>query len=290
MRKYQVIFFDWDGTAVMSRNAPADAAAEAMAPLLAAGVRLAVISGTSLNRIEGGRLAGRFAPEHRANLLFGLDRGANNYGFDKHGERIAIPGVTAGRDEILALHRVCFDFHMKLLRDYGYNTDIVFCRDNYCKIDIGSDISRGDNLFFTGGELERVNADLASHGYAGGVRGLTEMAESMGRERGLSLKATTDAKYIELGFGTKSDNVDAILAHLEPTVGARPGYCCFWGDEFIKMDEGVYGSDSFMITDKTRGFDFFDVSDVDGERPEQVRRLGGGVERFLSFLREQGGA
>jgi hypothetical protein len=42
-----------------------------------------------------------------------------------------------------------------------------------------------------------------------------------------------------------------------------------------------------MITEKTHSCDFFDVSDVDGERPAQVKRLGGGVERFLDFLREQ---
>ena len=38
---------------------------------------------------------------------------------------------------------------------------------------------------------------------------------------------------------------------------------------------------------KIKGCDFFDVSDVEGGRPLQVRRLGGSVPRFLSFLREQ---
>jgi len=59
------------------------------------------------------------------------------------------------------------------------------------------------------------------------------------------------------------------------------------GDEYLEMDDGIYGSDSLMITEKTKDFDFFDVSDADGKRPPQVRRLGGGVEKFMSFLREQ---
>ena len=286
MRKYEVIFFDWDGTAVLSRKAPADAVALAMAPLLAAGVKLVIISGTSIGNIDGGNLAQRFKPEHRANLYFGLDRGANNYGFDMSGNIVAIPGVVAGRENVLALHRVCFDFHMELLIEYGLNTDIVFCRDDYCKIDVGANISRGDNQFFSGGELEQVNMNLASHGYSEGVRGLITLAESLGRKRGLVLKVTTDAKYIELGFGTKSDNVDAILSHLETDTRGAPD-CCFWGDEYLEMGDGIYGSDSFMITEKTKDYDFFDVSDADGKRPSQVRRLGGGVERFLSFLREQ---
>jgi len=286
MRKYEVIFFDWDGTAVLSRKAPADPAAQAMAPLLAVGVKLVIVSGTSFKNIDGGNLANRFEPEHRANLYFGLDRGANNYGFDKSGNTISIPGVIADCEKTQALHEACFDFHMKLLKEYGLNTDIVFCRDNYCKIDIGSDISRGDNLFFSGGELEQVSMNLALHGYTEGVRGLITLAESLGRERNLSLKATTDAKYIELGFGTKSDNVDAILTYLEPGFGGVPD-CCFWGDEYLEMDDGIYGSDSYMITEKTKTFEFFDVSDADGKRPAQVLQLGGGVERFLSFLREQ---
>ncbi len=33
--------------------------------------------------------------------------------------------------------------------------------------------------------------------------------------------------------------------------------------------------------------DFFDVSEVSGERPEGVKQIGGGVEQFLDFLRKQ---
>ena len=43
-KKYKAVFFDWDGTAVFSRKAPADAAVEAMRPLLQRGVKLAIIS------------------------------------------------------------------------------------------------------------------------------------------------------------------------------------------------------------------------------------------------------
>ena len=220
MRKYEMIFFDWDGTAVESRAAPADAVANAMAPLLAAGVKLAAISGTSLHNIDGGKFAQRFEPQQRRNLYFGLDRGVNNYCFDICGNIIHIPGVKAGRDDILALHKVCFDFHLKLLKDYSLNTDIVFCRDEYCKIDIGSNISRGSNFFFTGDELDLINIGLRAHGYSGGIRGLIALAESLGREYVLPLKVTTDAKYIEMGFGTKSDNVDAILSQFELDAGS----------------------------------------------------------------------
>ena len=47
MKKYKGIFFDWDGTAVISRKAPAEEAAAAMKGLLDKGVKLVIVSGTT---------------------------------------------------------------------------------------------------------------------------------------------------------------------------------------------------------------------------------------------------
>ena len=52
------------------------------------------------------------------------------------------------------------------------------------------------------------------------------------------------------------------------------------------IEEGIYGSDSFMITEKSKRGQFFDVSEVPGERPQEVSVTGGGVERFLEYLKE----
>ena len=41
-KPYKAIFFDWDGTAVMSRRAPVEEAVEAMKPLLDKGIKLAI--------------------------------------------------------------------------------------------------------------------------------------------------------------------------------------------------------------------------------------------------------
>lgn len=75
MKKYKAIFFDWDGTAVISRKASADKVAEPMKRLLAEGVKLAVISGTTMENIAGGRLHEYFGIEERKNLFLGLGRG-----------------------------------------------------------------------------------------------------------------------------------------------------------------------------------------------------------------------
>ena len=47
-KKYKAIFFDWDGTAVLSRKAPVEEIVQAMAPLLDQKVNLVIVSGTSI--------------------------------------------------------------------------------------------------------------------------------------------------------------------------------------------------------------------------------------------------
>lgn len=68
-KKYKAVFFDWDGTAVFSRKAPADAAVEAMRPLLQRGVKLAIISGTTIENLAGGKLAEYFTAKELENLI-----------------------------------------------------------------------------------------------------------------------------------------------------------------------------------------------------------------------------
>ena len=53
------------------------------------------------------------------------------------------------------------------------------------------------------------------------------------------------------------------------------------------LDEGIPGSDAYMITEETRGADFYDVSEIEGKRPKEVNHTGGGTEKFHLFLRKQ---
>ena len=81
LKKYKAIFFDWDGTAVMSRRAPVDQAVAAMRPLLQKGIKLIIVSGTTIENIAGGKIESYFAEEELKNLYLGLGRGAYNYSF-----------------------------------------------------------------------------------------------------------------------------------------------------------------------------------------------------------------
>lgn len=286
MKKYSAILFDWDGTAVTSRKAPADEACAAMKPLLAKGIPLVIISGTTYENIAGGKLESFFTVEELQNLYLGLGRGAYQYAYTKEGQPYIFRDLLPDREGTLLIHEICFNIHQTLLRNYGFATDIVFTRPNYCKIDLMPEHDRGDQLFMQSDELGGLKDKLINHGIQGGLQYLLDLAEKLGEEKGMNVLSTCDAKYLEVGISSKSDNADLIMEKLRER-GIKPENCAFFGDEYVGIEKGIYGSDSFMRTETTKVGDFFDVSEVEGERPEGVQRLGGGVTAFLNFLKEQ---
>ncbi len=289
MKQYKAIFFDWDGTAVASRSASADELLPRLSRLLAQDVLLIVISGTTYGNVAQGLLYDRLPESQRHNLFMGLGRGAYNYGY-VDGAVSILHEITPDLPTRLKIDKVAFDIHAHLLGQYQYRTDIVFSRPNYCKIDLLSEVDRGDSLHFQPGELDLVNRNLERHSYQGGVRRLIDEAIEVASGAGLSLQATTDAKYLEIGMATKAHNVDWMYENVVFDRGISIKECCFWGDEFMFLGQGVRGSDAMMITDKTRQADFFDVSEDPGPLPPEVQHVGGSVSRFLEFLDTQGAA
>ena len=288
MKKYKAIFFDWDGTAVLSRRAPADAAIAAMKPLLQKGIRLVIVSGTTIENIAQGKLEELFTKEELKNLYLGLGRGAYNYAFSEEGRAYVFRHEIPEKEQLLLIQQICFEIHQYLLEKYNYETDIVFSRPNYCKIDLMVGENRGTNLFMQASELDLLKETMKNHGITGGLQLLIDLAVRIGEKHGIKVVPTCDAKYLEVGISSKSDNVNVILEKLQTEFGINAEECAFWGDEYVGIEPGIYGSDSFMLTDKTCAGDFFDVSEVPGERPEHVQMIGGGVEQFLNFLKEEG--
>ena len=279
-KKYKAIFFDWDGTAVTSRTAPVEDAVVAMKPLLQQGTKLVIVSGTTYDKIAGGKFHTYFTEEEQKNLFFGLGRGAYNYQITDDRPEI-FASMIPDQEGLLKIHDICYAIHVKLLWEYGLKTDIVFSRPNYCKIDLMPANNRGENLFLQEGEAARLQHILQQHGIDS-IETVIAMAESFGTPE-MPLRATTDAKYLEVGPTGKSDNVDALFARF----GFAAEDCCFWGDEFIGVTDSIFGSDAGMLTEKTKSGDFYDVSDLEGVRPEQVKHLGGGIQTFLEFLQAQ---
>lgn len=286
LKKYKAIFFDWDGTAVLSRKASAREAIEAIRPLLQKGIKLVIVSGTTIENIAGGKLESFFTEAELENLYLGLGRGAYNYAF-LDGKPYVFKSMVPPKQELLKIHRICFEIHQELKEKYNFDTDIVFSRPNYCKIDIMVENQRGENLFMQEDELGRLKAALKKHGIEEGLQGLMKLAEKTGEKYGIQVCPTCDAKYLEVGITSKSHNVDCILEQICRDGEILPEDCAYWGDEYLGIEDGIFGSDSFMRTERSQKGDFFDVSEAGGIRPEGVLQVGGGVEKFLGFLHEQ---
>ena len=113
------------------------------------------------------------------------------------------------------------------------------------------------------------------------------LSKQTGKKYGIDVAPTCDAKYLEVGVTSKSDNVNVILEKICTENNIKPEECTYWGDEYVGIEKDIFGSDSFMKTEKSQNGDFYDVSEVTGERPSGVQKIGGGVDRFLCFLHEQ---
>ncbi len=137
-----------------------------------------------------------------------------------------------------------------------------------------------------GDEVEHLRQILKQHGIESGLKELIGIAESTGGNSD-RVSATCDKKYLEVGISCKSDNVDVFLERFKAE-GITAEDCSFWGDEFVEIEHGLYGSDSFMYTEKSKAGDFFDVSAIEGNRPEAVKVLGGGVGDVLTFFERTG--
>ena len=84
-KTYKAIFFDWDGTAVMSRQAPVEETVQAMKPLLQKGIKLIIVSGTTYDKIAGGEIHKYFTKEENENLYLGLGGTGLGLSIVKHG-------------------------------------------------------------------------------------------------------------------------------------------------------------------------------------------------------------
>ena len=81
-RRFEAIVFDWDGTAVPDRHADASRMRRLVEEACAAGLELAVVSGTHVGNVDG-QLAAR--PAGPGRLVLALNRGSEVFRVDRGG-------------------------------------------------------------------------------------------------------------------------------------------------------------------------------------------------------------
>ncbi len=283
-RPFRLIAFDWDGTAVPDRKAPADDVVPRVETLGARGVVCAVITGTNIGNLEP-TFFERLDPRRRYCLLACMNRGSEVFGYDDNGNRLLLYRREATAAENQAMDEIAITLRDELAQQFGLETNIVFDRLNRRKIDLIPVEEWADPPKARIGELlEAVNTRLERCQVEGGIQHIMDRVSEEAARRDLDIRLTTDVKHVELGLTDKSDSVAYLLEHVAARRGIQRSRICFLGDEFGPI-AGFRGSDYMMYG--VTGAAYYSVGREPNGVPEGVVHLGGGVPRFLEFLDAQ---
>ena len=277
-RRFEAIMFDWDGTAVPDRAADATRIRALVEQACAAGIELAVVSGTHVGNVDG-QLAAR--PAGSGGLVLALNRGSEVFRVDRDGPQL-VGRRTASAGEDVALSRAA-QLTVERLAERGLVARIVSERLNRRKIDLIPEPDWKDPPKARIGELlTAVQGRLATAGIAG-LTEAVEIARGAATDAGLAdPRVTSDAKHVEIGLTDKSDSARWIMRELWRS-GIAPGQVLIAGDELGPLG-GLPGSDSNLLV---HGATAVSVGVEPGGVRADVVSLGGGPEMFAAVLEDQ---
>lgn len=284
-RRYRLIAFDWDGTAVRDRREEPDTLGRLLHELTARGVLVFVITGTHFGNLDRPWLRS-LPPSSRRRLTVAANRGSEVWGFDGEGAPVLLWRRVASAEEERLLTEAA-DALAAELEARGLKVGRVYDRLNRRKIDLIPEPEWADPPKSRIAELlEAVQARLRRAGW-NGLGDVLNRAAEIAQARGLrGPRITTDAKHVEIGLTDKGDAVDWMMRELAAPQGLGASEILVAGDEFGLLD-GVPGSDARMIRPSTRGAVFVSVGPEPGGVPPEVIPLGGGPPRFLELLGRQ---
>ena len=269
-RRFEAIVFDWDGTAVPDRQSDASDVRSLVERLCAAGVDVAVVSGTHVDNVDG-QLRAR--PEGPGRLLLALNRGSELFEVDEHGPRV-VTRREATPEEDAALTRAARDT-VERLAARGFEARIVSQRLNRRKIDLLPEPEWADP---PKADIDRVVAAAEERLRAAGIDGLAEavqIAVEAARDAGCAApKVTSDAKHVEIGLTDKADSARAVFAELWAD-GISDDQVLIGGDEFGSLG-GLVGSDSMMLVAEAEHATVCSVGIEPEGLPDRVVPLPGG--------------
>ena len=280
-RRFEAVVFDWDGTAVPDRSSDASEVRSLVEALSAAGLHLAVVTGTHVGNVDG-QLGAR--PPGPGRVLFAVNRGSEVYEVDVHGIHL-VERRTATADEDAALDRSAA-LTIERLEARGLQAEIVSQRLNRRKIDLiplpawaDPPKARIDEL------LAAVEARLREAGISG-LPEVVQIATAAARDAGLpDPRVTSDAKHVEIGLTDKSDAARWLYAAFRDE-GIAAELVLLAGDELGPLG-GLPGSDSLLLVPEARVSVAISVGVEPTGVPDGVVHLGGGPARFVALLGDQ---
>jgi trehalose/maltose hydrolase-like predicted phosphorylase len=280
-RRFEAVIFDWDGTAVPDRAAPANELSVLVEALCAEGLDLCVITGTHVGNVDG-QLEAR--PAGPGRLYFCVNRGSEVFRADEEGLRL-VDRRRATAEENAALDAAAVATVSELERR-GVAATIVSQRLNRRKIDLIPDPEWADPPKARITELlEAVEGRLRAAGLSG-LRDAVDVAIGAARAAGLpDPRVTSDAKHVEIGLTDKSDSAAWAFAELSAR-GIGASLVLIAGDEFGPLG-GMIGSDSYLLVPEGERAPAVSVGAEPTGTPPDVLHVPGGPPVFMRILRDQ---
>ena len=281
-RRFEACVFDWDGTAVASRDADGIGARTLFGELLEAGFDLAVITGTKLDHIE--RQLG-LRPCGPGRMLVCCNRGSEVFELGPDGPVLLERRVATEKED--AKLTAAAAFLQARLAERGLETGLVSDRLNRRKVDLiplaeWAEPPKSDLPEL----LAAVEARLGEAGFSRGLPETVELALECCAQAGLpDARVTSDAKHLELGLTDKTDAAGYVFEWLGRR-GLRPQQVLIAGDEVGPLG-GCAGSDSLLLIPASKGAVSFSVGPEPNGVPAGVLHLPGGPARFLDLLSSQ---
>jgi len=283
-RPYRVLAFDWDGTAVASREHATDELRDRTEGLARQDIWLAIITGTKFENLVR-QYFHLLSPEARHLHIACVNRGSEVFCFSVDGHHEVLHRRTATPRENHAMDRVARAAQAELRDRFGLDTRIVFRRFNRRKLDLIPIPEWADPPKAKIGELlEAVCQRLTAAGIGGGIRQIMDRVGELAKREGIDLRLTSDVKHVELGLTDKSDSMTYLLDAFAPSQGIATEEILMVGDEFGPID-GLEGSD--FRTFQPGGPAYVSVGREPNGVPEGVLHVGGGVPMFLAILDHQ---
>lgn len=283
--RFELIVFDWDGTAVPDRKTAVPQLNAMLASLLEAGIWLVPVTGTNVDHLERQSI-NEIAPRLRRWMRACTNRGSEVWGYGDGGERVALYQRVASPAEEAMLTRAAEELRGRLA-GRGGESRIIYDRLNRRKIDL-IPLPEWDDP--PKAQIKALIAATTRRLQAAGIERIGEvmrLATAIARDCGLAdPRVTSDGKYVEIGLTDKSDSIAWIFEHVVATNTIDAKAILIAGDEFGDVG-GFAGSDERMITPDTKGVRIVSVGREPNGVPAGVIQVRGGPDAFLSILRWQ---
>jgi hydroxymethylpyrimidine pyrophosphatase-like HAD family hydrolase len=285
-RKFKIVAFDWDGTAVKSRKHPVDDILPPLEAMLSRDTIVVIITGTHFGNVDS-QFTSKVTPAIKGNLYVCVNRGSEVFGFNEDGEAVVIHRRVATDEENRKMDEISRELKAIAHDAYGLETEIIYDRFNRRKWDIiplpewaDPPKEKIDKL------LDATQKRLYSHGIKGGIQELIDLLEERCAEHEIDLRVTTDVKHLEYGLTDKADSVDFIVDHIAADAGIANEQILFLGDEFGPIGS-FEGSDFKMFSDKAKGAIYVSVGKEPNGVPEGVLYYGRGTRGFKEIINAQ---